>query len=140
LERFLSPAQFDPLLYAGRSLYLVPDGVVAEPGYTVLRAALVQRQRWALGRMVLGGHRQVVLVRPAGSALVAQVLHYPEQVRSCPWVAQPAPDATRPDSPDQLVGHDTDAAEWHVILDLADTVVVQETGDEDSRAVGGSLG
>jgi DNA end-binding protein Ku len=93
LERFLSPAQLDPLLYAGRSLYLVPDGVAAEPGYAVLRAALVQRQRWALGRMVLGGHRQVVLIRPAGAALVAQVLHYPEQIRCCPFAAPPAPDA-----------------------------------------------
>jgi hypothetical protein len=31
---------------------------------------LAQRQRWALGRMVLGGHRQVVLVRPADTTLV----------------------------------------------------------------------
>jgi hypothetical protein len=31
--------------------------------------ALAQRQRWALGRMVLGGHRQVVLVRPADTTL-----------------------------------------------------------------------
>jgi hypothetical protein len=58
LERFLAPAQLDPVLYSGRSLYLVPDGPVAEPGYVVLHPALVQRQRWALGRMVLGGHRQ----------------------------------------------------------------------------------
>src|SRR5262249_8012890 len=43
-----------------------------------------QRHRWALGRMVLGGHRQVVLVRPAGVTLVLHVLHYPEQVRVCP--------------------------------------------------------
>jgi DNA end-binding protein Ku len=92
LERFLAPAQLDPLLYAGRSLYLVPDGPAAEPGYAVLKAALVARQRWALGRMVLGGHRQVVLVRPADTALVVHVLHYPEQVRYCPLAAQPAAD------------------------------------------------
>jgi len=67
LEHFLAPAQLDPLLFAGRSLYLVPDGPAAEQGYGVLRMALAERQRWALGRMVLGGHRQVVLVRPAGT-------------------------------------------------------------------------
>jgi DNA end-binding protein Ku len=89
LERFLTPAQLDPLLYAGRSLYLLPDGPAAEPGYAVLQAALVARQRWALGRMVLGGHRQVVLVRPADSVLVVHVLHYPEQVRYCPPAAPP---------------------------------------------------
>jgi DNA end-binding protein Ku len=89
LERFLTPAQLDPVLHAGRSLHLVPDGPAAEPGYAVLTAALVQRGRWALGRMVLGGHRQVVLVRPAGTALLLQVLHYPEQVRACPLAVLP---------------------------------------------------
>jgi non-homologous end joining protein Ku len=39
--------------------------------------------------MVLGGHRQVVLVRPAGTALVLHVLHYPEQVRVCPQTVWP---------------------------------------------------
>jgi DNA end-binding protein Ku len=92
LERFLAPAQLDPVLYAGRSLYLVPDGPAAELGYAVLHAALVQRQRWALGRMVLGGHRQIVLVRPAGAALALQVLHYPEQVRWCPLAAVRPPE------------------------------------------------
>jgi DNA end-binding protein Ku len=92
LERFLAPVQLDPVLYAGRSLYLVPDGPAAEPGYAVLHAALVQRQRWALGRMVLGGHRQIVLVRPSGAALALQVLHFPEQVRSCPLAALRLPE------------------------------------------------
>ena len=32
LERFLASAQLDPLLYAGRCLYLVPDGPAAAPG------------------------------------------------------------------------------------------------------------
>jgi DNA end-binding protein Ku len=89
LERFLAPAQLDPLLFAGRSLYLVPDGPAAEPAYGVLRIALAQRERWALGRMVLGGHRQVVLVRPASTTLVLHVLHYPEQVRICPQTVWP---------------------------------------------------
>jgi DNA end-binding protein Ku len=89
LERILAPGQLDPLLFTGRSLYLVPDGKAAEPGYGVLRTALAQHQRWALGRMVLGGHRQVVLVRPASTNLVLHVLHYPEQVRVCPQTVWP---------------------------------------------------
>jgi non-homologous end joining protein Ku len=60
LERFLAPAQLDPVLYSGRSLYLVPDGPAAEPGYAVLHAALVQQQRWALP-LHQGGNRQIVL-------------------------------------------------------------------------------
>ena len=83
LERFLEPSHLDPALFSGRSLYLVPDGLAAQHGYEVLRDTMQARQRWALGRVVLGGHRQVVLLRPA-STLVMHVLHYPEQVRACP--------------------------------------------------------
>jgi len=121
LERFLAPAQLDPLLHAGRSLYLVPDGAAAEPGYAVLAAALVQRGRWALGRMVLGGHRQVVLVRPAGAALVLQVLHYPEQVRACPLATLPRPEAASEEL--RLAGMLIDAAggavDWGAYRDEA---------------------
>jgi non-homologous end joining protein Ku len=39
--------------------------------------------------MVLGGHRQVVAVRPASTTLVLHVLHYPEQVRVCPQTVWP---------------------------------------------------
>jgi DNA end-binding protein Ku len=41
LERFLAPGQLDPLLFAGRSLYLVPDGKAAEPGYGLTRTTRV---------------------------------------------------------------------------------------------------
>src|SRR5262245_31409359 len=43
LERFLAPDQLNPLLFAGRSLYLVPDGPAAEPGYGVLRLGAASR-------------------------------------------------------------------------------------------------
>ena len=78
LEHFLSPADCDPLFYAGRSLYLLPDGPAAVHGYLVLHAVLVQRDRWALGKIVLGGQRQVALVRPTTDVLVLHVLHYPD--------------------------------------------------------------
>src|SRR5215472_2199721 len=87
LERFLTPAQLDPLLFAGRSLYLLPDGPAAERGYQVLQTAMVQRGCWALGRMVLGGHRQLVLMRAAAAVLLLQVLHYPEHVQAWPRAA-----------------------------------------------------
>jgi DNA end-binding protein Ku len=121
LERFLAPRQLDPVLFGGRSLYLVPDGPAAEPGYAVLHAVLVQRQHWALGRMVLGGHRQIVVVRPAGAALALQVLHYPEQVRSSPLVAVRLPD--KADEEMRLAGLLIDAAagtiDWSAYRDQA---------------------
>src|SRR5262249_45795212 len=98
---FFAPELCDPLCFSGRSLYLVPDGPAAEPAYAVLCQALQQRQRWALGRVVLGGHRQLVVVRPLGTVLILLVLHYPEHVRPCPRTA-PRP-ATCPDQSEELL-------------------------------------
>src|SRR5262249_6153124 len=104
--------QLNPLLFAGRSLYLVPDGPAAEPGYGGLRLALAKRQRWALGRMGLGGHRQMVLVRPAGTTLVLHVLHYPEQARVRPQAVSPMKE--EPAEELRLAGMLIDAADGKV--------------------------
>jgi non-homologous end joining protein Ku len=55
----------------------------------VLHQALLQCSRWGLGRLVLGGRRQVVLLRPAATVLVVQVLHFPEQRRAGPPAVHP---------------------------------------------------
>jgi DNA end-binding protein Ku len=89
LERFLEPAQLEPLLFSGRGLYLLPDGPAAGHAYAVLHQALEQCGRWGLGRVVLGGRRQVVVLRPAAAGLVVQVLHFPEQLRAGPLTARP---------------------------------------------------
>ena len=65
-------------------MFLFPDGPAARHGYDILCQAMEQRSRWAVGRMVLSGQRQVVLVRPAGSAFILHILHYPEFVRAWP--------------------------------------------------------
>ena len=89
LERFLEAEQFDPALFSGRSLYLLPDGLAAQHPYLVLSQALHERRKWALGRVVLSGHRRLVLVRPAGTILALHVLHFPAQVRpSSSWQAE----------------------------------------------------
>src|SRR5262249_50808451 len=124
LDRFLAPDQLNPLLFAGRSLYLGPDGPAAEPGYGVLRLALAQRQRWALGGMVLGGHRQVVLVRPADTTLVLHVLHYPEQVRVCPQTVWPLKQV--PEEELRLAGMLIDAASGKVDWTACREQVAQE--------------
>ena len=48
----------------------------------MLRESLVQKARWAVGRLVLSGQRQLVLLRPAGTLLLLHVLHYPQTIRA----------------------------------------------------------
>jgi DNA end-binding protein Ku len=82
LEQFVPCGEIDPSFYAGRSLYLLPDGVAAQHPYGVLAEAMQQAGQGALGRVVLSSQRQLVVVRPCGRLLVLDVLHDPAQVRS----------------------------------------------------------
>src|SRR5262245_50990259 len=82
VEQFVSLREIDPVRFAGRSLYLLPDGVAAQHPYGVLVTALHKTGKAALGRVVWSSQRQLVLVRPCGRMLVVDVLHYPGQVRT----------------------------------------------------------
>jgi DNA end-binding protein Ku len=77
LEQFAPVGDIDPTFYAGRSLYLLPDGVAAQHPYGVLAEAMQQAGQGALGRVVLSSQRQLVVVRPRSCLLVLDVLHYP---------------------------------------------------------------
>jgi DNA end-binding protein Ku len=92
LEQFVPVGAIPPTFYAGRSLYLVPDGAAAQHPYGVLVEAFGRAGHAALGRVVLSTQRQLVLIRAAGRLLVLDVLHYPAQVRSpASWEAELAP-------------------------------------------------
>jgi DNA end-binding protein Ku len=94
LEQCVSLQDVDPTFFAGRSLYLLPDGAAAQHPYGVLVEALQQAGKGALGCVVLSSQRQLVLVRPCGRLLVLEVLHYPAQVRAAAvWQADLAPSA-----------------------------------------------
>jgi DNA end-binding protein Ku len=82
LEQFVALREIDPVRFAGRSLYLWPDGMAARHPYAVLVAALHKTGKAALGRVVWSSQRQLVLVRPCARMLVVDVLHYPAQVRT----------------------------------------------------------
>ncbi len=102
LEQFLPVQEVAPTFFAGRSLYLYPDGPAAQHPYNVLVEALQQARQGALGRVVLSNQRQLVLVRASSRLLVLDVLHYPSQVRNVEsWEAELPPSAAT-DSERQL--------------------------------------
>lgn len=70
LDNFIDLEQIDPLLYAGRSLYLAPASPAAAAAYTVLAKAMHTRRQAALARLVLSGRRQLALLRPTRALLL----------------------------------------------------------------------
>lgn len=110
VQQFVHADEVDARLFSGRSLYLVPDGLAARRPYSLLNQAMVQRARWALGRVVLHGSRLLVLVRPTATLLVMHVLHFPEEVRAHPPQAAGPQEIAVTDEEHRLAGLLVDAA------------------------------
>ena len=89
---------------------MVADGLAAQHAYGVLTQALQERHKWALARVVLGGHRVLAVVRPSGSVLALHVLHFPEQLRAAEALPPTSPAVEASPEEQQLAGLLIDAA------------------------------
>src|SRR5205085_6778274 len=79
-------AEFVPLdsvdpVYFDKAYYLAPDKGGAKP-YALLRKALAESDRCALGRWAARGKQYIVMIRPVEDGLVMQQLLYADEVRS----------------------------------------------------------
>ena len=82
LEHFLDPALLDPTLLAGRSLHLAPANPAARKPFATVYEALQRSGKWAIGRVVFSGKRQIVAVRPADQVLLVHTLYHPALCRA----------------------------------------------------------
>jgi len=72
--------EIDPI-YFDAPYYLVPDGSVAEEGYRVIREALRETGKIAVGRVVINGQERTVAIRPLGTGLLGNSLRYADEIR-----------------------------------------------------------
>jgi DNA end-binding protein Ku len=70
----------DPI-YFDSPYYLVPDGSVAEEGYRVIREALRDSGKIAVGQLVINGQERVIAIRPLGTGLFGNSLRYEDEIR-----------------------------------------------------------
>jgi len=91
IDTFIAPEALDPVYYAGKSYYLVPDGPVGQKAYSVLYQAMADEQRQAIGQVVMHGREQVVLLRPLGGLLNMTVLNLDNQVTKPAAFVEEAP-------------------------------------------------
>lgn len=70
----------DPI-YFDTPYYLVPEGSVAEEGYRVIREALRQSGKIAVGQLVINGQERVIAIRPLGTGLLGNSLRYADEIR-----------------------------------------------------------
>jgi DNA end-binding protein Ku len=81
IDNFIRPDQLDPLYESGRVYYLLPDGAVGQKPYALIHRAMQEEDYQAVGRVVLSGREQLVLLRPAGRLLAMAALRYASQLK-----------------------------------------------------------
>ncbi|HYD73246.1 MAG TPA: Ku protein [Candidatus Binatia bacterium] len=75
------PAEDIDRLYWDNPYFLVPDGKLAAEPFAVIRAAMEETQRVALGRVVMSQRERLVALEPRGKGIVATTLRSHDEVR-----------------------------------------------------------
>jgi DNA end-binding protein Ku len=81
IDGFVAPDKIDPVYLAGRTYYLLPDGVAGNRPYALLVRGMIDANVVAIAQVVIAGREQLVMLRPQDGMLVMSVLNYPKRVR-----------------------------------------------------------
>jgi DNA end-binding protein Ku len=81
MVRFVDEAEIDSR-YWEKPYYLVPDGDEAEEGYSVIRDALKQTRKVAIGQLIMHGRGHQVGIKAHGKGLMLSILRYGNEVRA----------------------------------------------------------
>ena len=114
LVQFVDASEVD-VFYFDKPYYVVPADDLAEEAYVVLREALRQAKKVALGQLSVRGREYLVSLKPCGKGIVLETLRYEDEVRKAQSYFKDLP--TAKPSKD--------------MLDLAKTLIDQKTAPFD---------
>jgi DNA end-binding protein Ku len=80
LTSFVDRAEIDPI-YLDTPYYLAPDGPIADETFRVVHAALQQRNKAGIGRVVLGNREHLVVVETRGGGMLLTTLRSADEIR-----------------------------------------------------------
>lgn len=114
IERFVDASEIDRL-YWNDPYYLVPDGKIAAEAFAVIREAMAETGKVALGRVVLHTRERLLALEPRGKGIVVTSLRTKGEVRD--------PADYFDDIPDAKVDKN--------MLAIAEKIIEQQEGDFD---------
>jgi DNA end-binding protein Ku len=114
LTQFVDSSEIDPLYYE-RPYYVVPADDLAEEAFVVLREALRDSKKVALGQLTLRGREYIVSLKPCGRGILLETLRYADEVVKAQGYFREIPDA-KPDPE---------------MLDLAEALIERKTAKFD---------
>jgi len=80
LTQFVGACEIDPI-YFDKPYFVVPADDLAEDAFRVIRDALRASQKVGLGQLALRGKEYLVAIKPTGTGLLLETLHYEEEIR-----------------------------------------------------------
>ena len=82
ISGFVRPEDVDPIYYAGRTYYLLPEGVAGGKPYALLHKGMSDANVHAIATVIIAGREQLVLLRPMENVLVMTILNYAKKVKA----------------------------------------------------------
>jgi DNA end-binding protein Ku len=79
--QFVENQQIDPI-YFDKPYFVAPDGELAQEAFIVVRDALRQTKKVALGQITLAGKERIAAIKPCGRGLLLETLRYEDEVRN----------------------------------------------------------
>ncbi|BBJ37556.1 hypothetical protein SSPO_002740 [Streptomyces antimycoticus] len=86
VQAFVPEERLDAIRY-GKPYYLERDGVVATKPYVLLREALKRSDKVAVAKFAFHGRERLGALRVVGDAIVLQVMHRDDEIRSADGIA-----------------------------------------------------
>jgi DNA end-binding protein Ku len=80
IDQFVPKDEIDEL-YLDVPYYIVPNGEVGRQAFTVIREAIRQAGKVAVGKVVFTSREHVIALEPRGKGLLGMTLRYPYEVR-----------------------------------------------------------
>lgn len=80
LTQFVGACDIDPIYY-DKPYFILPADDLAEDAFRVVRDAMRNSQRVGIGQLALRGKEYLVAVRPSGTGLLLETLHYEDEIR-----------------------------------------------------------
>jgi DNA end-binding protein Ku len=80
IDAVMSQHTIDPLYFTDKTYYLTPDGAVGQKPFALIQKCLADDELQAVGRVVLYGREELVLVRPMDHVLAMTALKFEAEV------------------------------------------------------------
>ena len=92
LTQFVDQDEID-VLYYEKPYYVVPADDLAEEAYIVLREALKQTRKVAIGQLAMRGREYMVSLKPCGRGILMETMRYADEVNKAQGYFRDIPDA-----------------------------------------------